>query len=311
MAKSGAKLSSLYNLLSGVDKTYAGLPTRMRLAVEKISQGLSEMGPRKLGRRGSGTEFYEARDFREDVDDPRKIDARLSGRAGRNIVAEKEAEIRQHIYLWRDPQSSMDYKSTEDGYTKKEAAEIMMLAFAKHIAKNEDLVGILDQRGTYRSTTAAKSMAGKLTQVNVMTGGMSEMPVVTRKLPSNSTAVLFSDFFMDKKEILKGLDAIRGQNLKGYMVMVVDPEEIDFSSYKGHVKFNGMKGEGVKAFKKAEAVREEYHKNFRDHVKWLQEACKNKGFELIIQRTDQPLQQGLLAIYGDAPKIVKGSLKPK
>lgn len=307
MAKDNPKLQALYNLLAGADQTYGGLPMRMRLEVEKLSQTLRDMGARKLGRTGLGAEFLEAREYREGVDQRKDIDARLSGRAGRNIVAEKEAEIRQHVYMWRDPQPSMDYTSDDEAPTKRQASEIMMLAMAKHLAKNEDLVGVLDQKGTYTSASAAKSLAGKLMDVNLVAG---EMPMITRKLPANSTAILFSDFFMDRKEILQGLDRIRGQNLKGYLVMVLDPEEIEFSSYKGHVKFNGMKGEGQKAFKKAEALRKKYHENFMEHVRWLEGAAKAKGFDLIVQRTDEPLHKALLAIYGQAPKIAPGSLAP-
>jgi hypothetical protein len=149
------KMDSFYRLLAGVDDTYKKLPINLRLQVEKISQGLTEFGPRKLHRRGVGTEFFESRDFRSDVDEPRKINARLSGRAGKPVVIEKEAEIRQHFYLWRDPSPSMDFNSAAANYTKREAAEIMLLAFAKHLSKNEELIGILDRRGTYRGGKAS------------------------------------------------------------------------------------------------------------------------------------------------------------
>ena len=89
------KLTTLHQLLSGVDDTYASLPLNLRLQIERVSQGLSELGPRKLGRRGPGTEFYESRDFRRGVDEPRAINARLSARAGKPIVVEREAEMRR------------------------------------------------------------------------------------------------------------------------------------------------------------------------------------------------------------------------
>jgi uncharacterized protein (DUF58 family) len=267
----------------------------MRVKINKITQGLSEFGPRKLRRRGIGTEFYEARDFRRESDDPRRINARLSGRAGRPIIVEKEAEIRQHFYLWRDGSASMDFTSDDTRFTKKEASEVMLLAFAKHLAKNEELIGLLDQRGRYRGGKAANAIHNKMmSDVTVVTG---DIPNIERRLPQNSTAVLFSDFLMDPVELAKGLERMHGQNLQGFLVMVLDPQELDFS-YKGHVEFEGMEGEGREKFEKAETMRSPYLTKMHEHMRHIEDVCKRRGFKFIIQRTDRPLHNALLEIYG-------------
>jgi uncharacterized protein (DUF58 family) len=302
------KLDSFVRLLSGVDDTYRRLPLNMRLQVEKISQGLTEFGPRKLQRRGAGTEFFESRDFRPDVDEPRKINARLSGRAGKPVVVEKEAEIRQHFYLWRDPSPSMEFNSAAANYTKREAAEIMLLAFAKHLARNEELIGILDRRGTYRGGKASDSLTNHLLDVNIVTG--NEMPSPARRLPQNSTAVLFSDFLMDHDTLLKGLSELNGTGLKGYLVMTLDPQEIDFK-YKGHVEFDGLEGEGKERFKKAESMKAAYQEKMREHIDGIEKICKAKGFKLILQRTDEPLHNALLSIYGLRPSTPARGFAPK
>lgn len=288
------KLDSLYNLLASVDKTYSKLPINLRLEVEKISQGLTEFGPRKLRRSGSGTEFFESRAYRPDVDDPRKINARLSARAGKPVVVEKEAEIRQHFYLWRDATPSMDWGSDQKKFSKKQAAEVMLLAFAKHLAKNEELIGILDGHGTYRGGKAPESLAHQMVDVSILTGSM---PQVGRKLPMYSTVVMFSDFLMDRDDIIKGMGQLTGLGLRGYMVMVLDPQELEFE-YKGHVEFEGLEGEGKQKFERAEAMKNEYQHKIHDHIEWVEELCRSKGFTLILQRTDQPLHEGLMSIYG-------------
>jgi uncharacterized protein (DUF58 family) len=300
------KMDSLYTVLTGVDKTYNKLPLNLRLQIEKISQGLSEYGPRKLQRRGVGTEFFESRDFRPDSDEPRNINARLSGRAGKPIVVEKEAEIRQHFYLWRDPSYSMDYSSSKNLVTKKQAGEIMLLALAKHLARNEELIGILDRKGTYRGGKASETLANHL-DVNIVTG---TMPVVGRKLPANSTAILFSDFLMDRDTLMRGMSELTGTGLKGYLIMTLDPQEIDFK-YKGHVEFNGLEGEGKERFKKAESMRSAYQDKMREHMDWLETMCKAKGFTLILQRTDEPLHNALMKIYGLHPNVPARTFSPK
>ncbi len=292
------KLKKLYDLLSEVDKTYSQLPLNVTLEIEKISQGLSEFAPRKLSRRGQGTEFFESRTFRQEIDEVRNINARLSARAGKPIVIEKEAEIRQHFYLWRDATNSMDYTSNDTCHTKKLAAEIMLLAFAKHLALNEEMISILDGKGTYHGNKAPEWLAKQLLDVTIMTG---DMPVVAQQLPRDSTVAMFSDFMMDTSSLIKGLNRLTGSGLKGFLVMVLDPQEVDFK-FKGHVEFQGMEGEGKKSFKKVETMRSLYQEKMRDHILEVQRLSAAKGFQLIIQRTDEPLHDALLAIYGLSSK---------
>lgn len=289
---------SLSDVLADVDETYGNLPERMRLQIEKISKGMAEFGPRKLNRQGLGTEFFEAREYRPGIDERKAINARMSAKAQKEIVVEKEAEIRQHFYLWRKGYGSMDFASDPDLWTKKEAAEIMLLAFAKHLAKNEELIGVLDRKGTYRGGKVSNNIAAHLQDVNIIAG---DMPSINRKLPMNSTVVLFSDFYTDPKEIVNSLDQLQGQGLRGFMVMTLDPQELEFNAYEGHTRFKGLEGEGTHVFKKAQSVRHEYQEKIGKHIEWLRDLAQHKGYEFMIQRTDKPLHHSLLRIYGVNP----------
>lgn len=287
---------SLYGLLANADATYAMLPQNLRLEIEKISKGLSEFGPRKLRRPGIGTEFFEARQYRPGVDN-KQPNAKLSARAGKPIVVENEAEIRQHFYLWRDPSPSTNYASRRDLFTVKQAEEVMLLAFAKHLARNEEMIGILDRDGQYRGGKAPEWLGQQLlgADVSIVTG---DMPRVARPLPRNSTVALFSDFLMNPDELVKGLDSLNGIGLRGFLVMVLDPEEIEFKNFKGHIEFKGLEGEGSTAFKKAESVRSAYQTAMKERIAWVKRLADAKGFQFILQRTDEPLHKGILAIYG-------------
>lgn len=301
--KTPDKSGALYALLARADETYGRLPPALRLEIDRISRGLPEHGPRKLRRHGPGTEFFESRPWRLG-DDPRRINARLSARAGKNMVAEKEAEIRQRFYLWRDSSPSMTYSSAPGALpSKKEAAEIMLLAFAKHLAKNEESVGILDGGGVFRGGRAAERLAGSLAEVTVVTGPLPAtlLPGPGRRLPDNSVAVLFSDFMTDGEELLKGIAGLSGQNLQGFLVMVLDPQETDFA-FSGAVEFEGMEGEGRLAFGKTQDLRTAYREKLAAHIGRLRETAAARGFKFILQRTDRPLHAGLLAIYGLAPQ---------
>lgn len=288
------KSSRLFTVLGAADKTYRTLPKNLKLLISQVSKSIPDLGPRKLMRKGPGTEFWEARDYDPRVDDARRINARISGKQDKPMVIEKQAEISQRIYIWRDPAASMDFASRDDLFTKKQVAEIMMLAFAKHLTKNEEVVGVIDQKGTYRGGKASDNIARNL-DVRIMTG---ETPILRSRPPKNSTAVLFSDFINDDYDKLGAqLKRMKSQGLSGHLVMVLDPQEIEFD-YNGFVKFDGMKGELAEEFGKAERAREQYRANFSVHIQNVRLLAKANGFNLILQRTDEPLEYGLMQLYG-------------
>ncbi len=307
--------SPFYRLLAAADKTYGNLPINIKLIVQQVSKAIPEFGPRKLRKRGPGTEFYEARDYKPEIDSPNKINARLTGKTGRNMVVEMEAEISQRIYLWRDPSESMEFASSDKVHTKKEAAEIMLLAFARHLTKNEEVVGVVDRSGLHRGGRAAESLAQKLFDVRVITG---ELPILRSRPPRNSTAILFSDFITDTDKIAKNLDHLKSLGLSGHIVMVLDPQEVDFE-VKGHIEFTGLKGEVSQTFQKAQKRRDDYRNNLADHIEKVSEIAKARGFNFIFQRTDEPLHYGLMQIYKMPAKEhtanplpdLRGQLKPK
>jgi len=300
-------IESVNKVLSRADTTYSKLPDRLKLQVEELVRGLAQYGPRKIPRKGAGMEFLEPRDFHPDKDEIKDINFRMSARAGRNIVLDKESEIRQHFYLWRKGSGTMNFSSDPKQLsTKKEAAEVMLLAFAKHLARNEELIGVLDKQGTYTGGRAPGNVAYHLQDVNIITG---DVPNLHRKLPKNSTVVLFSDFFDDASELVNALDRLTGQGLRGYMVMTLDPQELDFDKYKGRTKFKGLSGEATKKFGKAEAERENYKFRMGQYINWVEKLATHKGYKLIIQRTDQPLSNALLQIYGLRPNIRENNMQ--
>lgn len=308
VSKEKEEESTIYTLLAEADETFSMLPS-MRLDVEKVTMSLPEFGPRKLRRAGTGTEFFEARQHRPGVDS-KAPNARLSARAGRPIVVETEAEIRQHFYLWRDASKSTNWKSRDDLYTKKQTEEIMLLALSKHLAKADELIGVLDRSGQYRGGKAPEYLASQLVPQDDVTVVTGDMPSLGRQLPRNSTAILFSDFLMAEEDLIASLDQLNGVGLKGFLIMVLDPMEIKFKGVKGHVEFKGLEGEGKKAFKRAESMAEKYQAEINKRIEFVRNLAEGKGFKFILQRTDEPLHNGLLAVYGLAPEDGSSSPKP-
>ena len=172
------------------------------------------------------------------------------------------------------------------------------------------MIGVLDRSGHYRGGKAPEYLASQLIPRDDVTVVTGDMPNLGRQLPRNSTAVLFSDFLMKEEDLIASLDQLNGVGLKGYLVMVLDPMEIEFKGFKGHVEFKGLEGEGRKAFKRAESMTDKYQAEISKRIDFVKNLAEGKGFKFILQRTDEPLHNGLLAIYGLAPEGTPSAPKP-
>lgn len=307
--KKNPQIDNIVDILAKADETYAAIPHDAKLALEKVVSGMPEFGPRKLRQKGPGYEFYEARPFREGVDDPRMLSARLSARHGRRIAVERQAEKRQPVFLWRKGYGSTTISYDPSRWTKKNYMEIALLACAMSITKNEDMIGALEGEKTFRSGSAATKIASQFYDVNVIPGNM---PVINRKVPVDSTAILMSDFFArpeEQAEMEKAFDDLAGRGINGTVCMVVDPAEVDFDIFKGHTRFHGKQGEKVYDAKKADALRPEFNKAVNKYIDWVENLARSNGYNFILQRTDEDPRDLVLKIFGVSPEGPAPALK--
>jgi hypothetical protein len=289
---------NIYSLLAAADSTYKQMPSNIKMLVEQVSQAIPDFGARLLRRKGPGTEFFDARPYERGQDDPRRIHAKLSAKVGQPMVVENEAQISQRFYMWRDPSDTMNFSSDEDVLTKKNAAEVMMLAMARHLTKNEEAVGLLDSKGVYRGGTASGNIATKLHDVRVITG---DAPFLPSKPPKHSKALMFSDCIGDLALIEKRLRQLRGMEVTGTLVMILDPQEIEFN-YDGYVDFRPVKGDLSEKFKRVENIRTAYLERIAERIDTVKGMAEAAGFNFVFQRTDKPLHEGLMKVYGIAPE---------
>lgn len=302
MSKDIGSTDNLAKILALSDETYANIPPEVLLAVDEITKNLPEFGPRKLREKGPGAEFYEARPYREGFDDPRMVNARLSARHGRPIVAEKQAENRQPVFFWRKGHGTTEVVYEGSEFTKKQYMEIALLACAKKIVSKEDMIGVLDGDKTFGGASAVGSVASQFFDVNVIKGNM---PVIGRKVPVGSTVILMSDFFAhpaEQAEMARAVDQLRGLGVNGRICMVLDPAEIDFDPFKGHVRFNGKEGEKSYVSEKAEALKQEFNAKMNKYIEWVENLAQSNGYEFILQRTDKPPLELVLKIFGIDPE---------
>lgn len=301
MARDKHSFSRLVDHLAVADETYREVDAEYFLELEKLSQVLPMSGPRRLNRRGMGESIRGPREFDPQNDDRRHINHRLSARRpddDEHIVIEREAELRHHVYLWRDDDRRMLYASDDTLYSKKDAAEILLLAMAMHLSSNGESVGILGGRGVRNGKKVGGWLQGEIDSI-VTADGSGAMPFPMRRVPRNSTVILFGDFLGRRPDdIAAGLSWLSDLGLGGHLVSVHDPEELDFK-FTGQKLFKAMDGGLSVEFRRAEKKREVYQQKVRERFQAVRDVCEKNEFSFHICATDDPLSDMLLRLYGE------------
>lgn len=297
-------IKDTFSTLVHADGVQNDIPHRMMLEVENISKSLASFGLRKLHKAGAGGEFYEARPF-ESGDEPSERSARLSLQYRQPMAAKRQAEVSQHIYLWSCRKSRMDYMSDQlksiapFSFSKKQAADILLLAMAKHLCRNEEVVGLFETDGLYRSENSTAALSHALADLAGQEDGKTDMPVIDRNLPPGSTAILFGDFIMEPDDLESSLDDLLDAGLSGFLVMVLDPAEITFDGFEGRIELKDMDGEARSVILEDAARQRQSIRDFMErHIQNVEKIAAKKGFGFVLQRTDRPLHNALLKIYG-------------
>lgn len=292
-------------LLDGAERVYDDFAERAELDVGQPSLMSSEMGPRNLRRAGVGTEFFDLRPYRPDTDQEGDIHERYSDRLGYDVVVQHEKEIRHHAYLWCNATADMRFTSDARTLTKLDAARQTAVALSRYLAMKEGMmVGLLGDRHVFSGPRAHTHVATRLLGDVVPS---EAMPSDVGRVQPRSTAILFGDFIGAienddefRRKMNDDLDYLAGLHLTGYLVMVHDAAELDFP-YEGGTKFSHPEGGLSLAFDEARDLKTEYLRKIEERMTWLESTAETYGFKVILQRTDRPLHEGMMAMYGLLP----------
>lgn len=298
---------SLVDVLGQVDETYGQIPRQVKLQIEDLCRVMPQAGSRRSRRSGQGFEPFGIRPFIQGLDRVRSISERHSVRSEDHpMVIDREQEIKQPFALWRDPR--MGYRSRDTLLTDKLASEISMLAWAKKLAGHDDAVSVVAGSMLHRFGNNMNATATRLYDVSIL----AEPTPDPMKIKRGSHVTLWGKFY-DKEETLRILDSFSGRRLQGHLIRMLDPREIDFDFHDNTelVGLHGEKsstGQTSKAFSDAASMRRKWKEVFLENNLWLAQACQDHGFELLIQRTDEPLQNSLIKMLHDEPEDVKARL---
>src|ERR1700743_3799493 len=119
----------------------AGLPPLM-VAADHLASSVS-LGVHGRRRAGIGESFWQFRRYQNE--DAARIDWRQSAKSQHLFVREREWEAAQTVWFWRDSGPGMGFSS--GAASKKERAELLLLALASLLVRGGERVGFLGGEG--------------------------------------------------------------------------------------------------------------------------------------------------------------------
>lgn len=292
---SASRIPTHSKLRHGAEQAAATLPPLL-VAAEQVAATVvqGEHGRRRVG---GGEAFWQFRRF-EFGDPVQRIDWRRSARSENIFIRENELESAQSIWLWRDGSPSMDYASDRNHPSKRERADLLLLALAILLVNGGERIGLY---GVDRMARSSRTTVSRL--VTTLIGNEREpRNLETPSLPAagpvgrHSHLVLFSDFLSPLGEIEKTIRAFAAQGIRGHMLQVLDPAEEDLP-FHGRTKFLGLENDGDMTVGRVEGLREAYIRRMASRQAALADLSRGMGWTWTFHRTDRPAQAALLNLY--------------
>ena len=265
------------------------------VAAERVASTVAQ-GVHGRRRVGIGESFWQFRQY-QPGDPIQRIDWRQTAKSQAVYIRELEWEAAQTVWLWRDASPSMDYRSKKDLPSKRERAELLLLALAILLNRGGERLALL---GGGHAPTTGETAVNRI--VEAFHVGADIEPKDSDGLPGDSHVprhaelVMIGDFLSPLTEIDKVVAKYANRGVRGHMVQILDPAEATLP-FGGRVRFEGMEGERETLVPRVEAVRDAYLDRLAAQQDGLQALCRSAGWTWAIHRTDRSPQTALLTLF--------------
>ncbi|MEX0760129.1 MAG: DUF58 domain-containing protein [Tistlia sp.] len=270
----------------------AGLPPLL-VAAERVASTVAQ-GVHGRRRVGLGETFWQFRQY-EIGDSPQSIDWRQTAKSDRVFVREMEWEAAQSVWLWRDSSASMDWRSSRELPSKRERADLLLLALIVLLLRAGERVALLGEHVLPSSSRAALIRMALSLERQRAGDAPARLPGI-ETLPRHAHVVLIGDFLSPLEEIQAEIRRFAERGLKGHVLQILDPAEATLP-YQGRIRFEGLEGEPPWLLGRAETVREGYLKRLSLQTQGLIDICRGIGWTSGRHRTDASSQAALLGLY--------------
>jgi uncharacterized protein (DUF58 family) len=276
------------------------------VAAERVATTVAQ-GVHGRRRVGQGETFWQFRRY-EPGDETSAIDWRQSAKSRFVFVRETEWEAAQSVWLWRDTSPSMEYTSSPNLGSKRERADLLLLALAALLMRGGERFALLGSEHTPSTGRAAFNRLTATVLDPIIRGGAAAQDATetldktpdnlppSDPLPRYGHVLLLSDFLVPLPEIQSVVMRLADRGIRGVMMQVLDPAEVQLP-FKGRIKFSGFEGEDDTLLSRVEAVRTAYHGRLEDHQAGLESIAGRIGWHFTTHRTDTSPESALLHLY--------------
>jgi uncharacterized protein (DUF58 family) len=260
------------------------------VAADRVASTVAQ-GVHGRRRVGLGESFWQFRRY-EPGDPVTRIDWRQSGRSRHVFVRETEWEAAQSVWLWRDASNSMDYHSSRTVPTKRERAEVLLLALAILLNRAGERVALI---GGGQAPATGRATLDRIV-ADLDHGTTSLEPPLDPAIPRHAAVVMFGDLLSPPETLARTVGAYAARAVDGCLVQILDPAE-ETLPFAGRIRFDGYEGEGGPLIPRVETVRGDYARRLEAHRRGVAELARATGWRLILHRTDRPPESALLALW--------------
>jgi uncharacterized protein (DUF58 family) len=258
------------------------------VAAERVASTVAQ-GVHGRRRTGQGETFWQFRAYTPG-DAATAIDWRASAKGARLYIREREWEAAQSVWLWRDGSASMAYRSAANLPSKRERAELLLLALAALLLRGGERVTLLG------SDLPPGSGRAVLTRLALGLDGPAPGLPAFRSLPRDGQITWLGDFLAPLDEVHRAVAGFARQGVRGHLLQILDPAE-ETLPFAGRVRFEGLEGEAPVLMSRAEGVRDAYIAKLAAHRAGLRDIARGARWSFASHRTDQPAQPALLGLY--------------
>jgi uncharacterized protein (DUF58 family) len=243
-------------------------------------------------RAGPGDGFWQYRPY-EAGEPAHRIDWRRSARSQGLYVRQRENEIAQGVWLWRNADAGMDWHSRTSLPAKRAVADLLLLALASLLVRGGERVALA---GNGERPGIGRPALDRLA-LGLEHGVTALAPRALAQLPRGADLVLISDFLAPWEETLSLLEALRAAGVRAHLLQVLDPAE-ETLPYEGRVEFLSAGGaDDHLTVPRVEAVREGYLQRLEALRGGLADFSARCGWSFLQHRTDRPATIALMALW--------------
>ena len=269
------------------------LELRAKLIVEGFMSGLH-----RSPYHGFSVEFTDYREY-SPGDDLRHLDWKLLARRDRKYIKRFEDETNLRCQLLVDLSRSMSFGSGD--IKKSEYAKTVAASLAWFLFRQRDAVGLITFDEAIDEILPARFRPGHLRHLlgalERSTGGNETnigrpLEQVAATIQKRGLIVLVSDLLVPVDSITKPLSYLRAIGHDIVLLRVLDPAEVDFSSFDQASMFVDLET-GREIYVDPGSVARDYQKRFAEHQTEIKTFCNENGIDMFEVSTFDPVQKSL------------------